>query len=112
MYAPLDHLTADAPAELWMPIGVGKPKVFQGKIAALFPGKPYPVLFEVQDPLFPGARFGCSGSVIVQDGRIAAVVAGSNENPATLLYCTSAEQMVVDLYRMVHDFAITKGTSE
>lgn len=103
--APLDRLKADAPAELWMPIGVGEPRVFRGKIAALFSDKPHPVLFEVQDDLFPGAQFGCSGSVIVQEGRIAAVVAGANENPATLLYCTSAEQMAVDLCRMIFEFA-------
>ena len=102
--APLNRLKADAPAELWMPIGVGEPRVFRGKIAAIFPSKPHPVLFEVQDDLFPGAQFGCSGSVIVQDGRIAAVVAGANENPATLLCCTSAEQMAVDLYRMIFEF--------
>ena len=102
--APLDSLKADAPAELWMPIGVGEPRVFRGKIAALFPDKLHPVLFEVQDDLFPGAQFGCSGSVIVQDGRMVAVVAGANENPATLLYCTSAEQMAVDLYHMIFEF--------
>ena len=110
--APLDSLKTDAPAELWMPISVGKLRVFRGKIAALFPDDPYPILFEVQDPLFPGAQFGCSGSVIVQDGRIAAVVAGANENPAALLYCTLVEQMVADLYCMVHDFSITKGIPE
>jgi len=104
--APLESLTVDASAELWMPIGVGKPRVFSGKIAALFPGKPHPVLFEVQDDLFSGAQFGCSGSVIVQNGRIAAVVAGANENPASLLYCTSAEQMAIDLGNMIHGFAI------
>lgn len=106
--APLDSLKADAPAELWMPIGVGEPRIFRGKVAALFPDKPHPVLFEVQDDQFPGARFGCSGSVIVQDGRIAAVVAGGNENPATLLYCTSAEQMVYDLHRMMYELAVTE----
>lgn len=106
--APLDSLITDTPAELWMPVGSGEPFVFKGKIAALFPDKPYPVLFEVHDSVFPGAQFGCSGSVIIQNGKIAAVVSGANENPATLLYCTAAEQMAVDLERMIYEFAVAE----
>lgn len=106
--APLDSLVAAAPAELWIPVGSGEPFVFKGKIAALFPDKPHPVLFKVGDPVFPGAQFGCSGSVIVQNGKIAAIVAIANENPTTLLYCTSAEQMAVDLERMIYEFAVAE----
>lgn len=80
-------------AELVIPID-GKVERFNGRIVALFEGKPHPVLFEVCDESFPGAGFGSSGSVIMQNGKIAAVVAGANEYPSKLLYCTSAEQMV------------------
>lgn len=103
--APLEELKADEPAELWMQTDSDVKTVFHGKIAALFSDKPFPVLFEAMDESFPGATFGCSGSVIVQDGRLAAVVAGGNENPANLLYCTSAEQMIRDLDCMLQDIA-------
>lgn len=102
--APLDSLRAGAPAELWMPPeGSVKPRVYRGKIAALFPDKPFPVLFEADDPKFPGASWGSSGSVVVQDKKIAAVVAGANETPGSLLYCTAAETMAEAMWKMVVD---------
>lgn len=110
--APLVKLKVGTPAELWMPIGAGAPNVFRGKIAALFPDKPYPILFATQDSLFPGAQFGSSGSVIIQNGKIVAVVAGANKNPAHLLYCTSAEQMAIDLWHMVYELSVTETLIE
>lgn len=102
------ELSIGAPAELWMSVGAGEPQVFKGRIVALFPGKPHPVLFEVTDNRFPGASFGSSGSVVVQSGKIAAVVAGANKNPARLLYCTAAEQMLIDLKDMIRKLAASE----
>lgn len=106
--AALSELSIGAPGELWMSVGAGEPQVFKGMIVALFPGKPHPVLFEVTDNCFPGASFGSSGSVVVQNGKIAAVVAGANKNPARLLYCTAAEQMLIDLKDMIHKLAASE----
>lgn len=106
--APMQDIIAGKPAELWMPLGTGEPRVFRGVVAALFPDKPHPVLFEVTDSLFPGATFGCSGSVIVQDEKIVAVVAGANSNPAKLLYCTAAEQMLIDMKDMIHKLSASE----
>ena len=83
-------------AEMIMPF-FGKAHRFNGNIVALFKGKPHPVIFEADRGEFPGASFGSSGGVITQNGKLIAIVAGANENPANLLYCTSAEQMVNDL---------------
>lgn len=101
--AQLNSLKENTPAELWLSTDSGKPKAFRGEIVALFPDKPFPVLFEVRDKRFPGATTGSSGAAIVQNGRLVAAVAGANENPATLLYCTAAEQMLVDLYGLLDD---------
>lgn len=106
--AALSKLSIGAPGELWMSVGAGEPQVFKGMIVDLFPGKPHPVLFEVTDNCFPGASFGSSGSVVVQNGKIAAVVAGANKNPARLLYCTAAEQMLIDLKDMIHKLAASE----
>lgn len=106
--ASMQDIIVGKPAELWMPIGTGEPRMFRGVVAALFPDKPHPVLFEVMDSLFPGATFGCSGSVIVQDGKIVAVVAGANSNPAKLLYCTAAGQMLMDMKDMIHKLAASE----
>ncbi len=103
--AELRDLKIGEPAELYLSDENGKLSVIQGRIVALFPDKPHPVLFEVDDSRFSGATEGCSGSVIIQGGRLAAVVAGANENPAVLLYCTSAEQMLSDLKEMIYDIA-------
>lgn len=99
----LSDIEASAPAELWMTDVSGTLRVYSGVIVVLFPDKQYPVLFEVTDDQFPGASFGSSGSVVVQAGRIAAVVAGANTYPARLLYCTSAEQMMMDLKAMIQE---------
>ena len=103
--AALHDLKIGEPAELYLPDENGKLRVIQGRIVALFPDKPHPVLFEVDDLRFSGVTEGCSGSVIIQGGRLAAVVAGANEDPAVLLYCTSAEQMVNDLKTMIYEIA-------
>lgn len=103
--ASLNELKVDSAAELWMPIGTGELKVLEGKIAALFPDKPYPVLFKCLNKVFLGAGFGSSGSVIVQGGKLAAVVAGANEVPSDLLYCTSAERMMHDLGQMLSELS-------
>ena len=110
--AALQDLEADTAAELWMPIESGELHVFKGTIVALFPDKPHPVLFLVQDESFPGASFGSSGSVIVQGGKLVAILAGANDDPATLLYCTSAEQMAEDLGRMMLELATTEEGTE
>lgn len=109
--ASMQDIIVGKSAELWMPIGTSEPRVFRGVVAALFPDKLHPVLFEIIDSLFPGATFGCSGSVIVQDGKIVAVVAGANSNPAKLLYCTAAERMVDDLTQMIHELSISEDTT-
>lgn len=103
--ASLDSIRINSEAELWMPLKRNFPQRFLGKIVAIFPDKPFPVLFKVEDDNFPGATFGCSGSVILQDGNFVAVMAGANENPASLLYCTSAEQMIKDLEKMLRGIA-------
>ena len=103
--ASLDSININSEAELWMPVKNSSPQSFRGKIVAVFPDKPYPVLFNVEDDNFPGATFGCSGSVILQNEKLVAVMAGANDNPAILLYCTSAEQMITDLEKMLWDIA-------
>lgn len=103
--ASLDSIKINSEAELWMPVKKNSPQRFLGKIVAIFPDKPFPVLFKVEDNNFPGATFGCSGCVILQDGSLVAVMAGANENPANLLYCTSAEQMIKDLEKMLRGIA-------
>ena len=84
----------EGPATMLFPVGSDRREA-PGEIVALFPGKPYPVLFL----LGKGQRSvtgGVSGCVILQDGKLAAVVAGGETDPGKLLYCTAAEDMLLD----------------
>ena len=99
------ELCVGSPAELWFFPTPKHPIVYEGEIVAVFPEKPHEVLFQVKDKTFSGASFGFSGSIVVQQNKLVAVVAGANEYPATLLYCTSARQMEIDLLNMIYDLS-------
>ena len=58
------------------------------------------IIFEADEPNLIGIHKGIYGSVIVQDGKIAAVVRHVNGKH---LECVSAELVAVDLFRMMYE---------
>lgn len=88
-------------AEVWMPFLASDPIRYTVKIIALPKESAMDsILFEADEPNIIGIHKGIDGSVIVQDGKIAAVVRRAKGKH---LECVSAELVAVDLFRMMYE---------
>lgn len=68
-------------------------KEYEGKLS--FRKEGFPLLFYVENENFKGANEGSSGSIILQDGKITAIVcAGDKQKDAHKLYAITAYEMV------------------
>lgn len=97
---PIKDICLDS-AEVWMPFLASDPIRYTGKIVEL-PKESVmdSIIFEVDEPNIIGIHKGIEGSVIVQDGKIAAVVRSMNGKH---LECVSAELVAADLFRTMYE---------
>ena len=97
---PIKDLCLDS-AEVWMPFLASDPIRYTGKIVGLPKENVMDsIIFEVDEPNIIGIHRGIEGSVIVQDGKVAAIVRCVNGKQ---LKCVSAELVAVDLFRMMYE---------
>lgn len=97
---PIKDLCLDS-AEVWMPFLESDPIRYTGKIVGLPKESAMDsIIFEVDEPNIIGIHRGIEGSVIVQDGKVAAIVRRVNGKQ---LECVSAELVAVDLFRMMYE---------
>lgn len=97
---PIKDIHLDS-AEVWMPFLASDPIRYTGKIVELPKESAMgSIIFEADEANIIGIHKGIEGSVIVQDGKIAAVVRGVNGKH---LECVSAELVAVDLFRMMYE---------
>ena len=97
---PIKDIRLDS-AEVWMPFLSSDPIRYTGKIIALPKESAMDsILFKADEPNIIGIHKGIEGSVIVQDGKIAAVV---RRVSGKHLECVFAELVAVDLFRMMYE---------
>lgn len=99
------------PAELWIADKSGTVHKYEGTLSVEDISSVRPFIFaaESSSPL----PFSClDGSVVVQDGKIAAVIAGAYAGGNQKFVCVAAEYMLVDLTRMMYEIKIASLDSQ
>lgn len=87
-------------AEVWMPFLASEPIRYSGKIVTLARKPTDAIVFEANERNLIGIHRGIQGSVIIQNGKIAAIVRSVNGNK---LECVSAQLVAVDLFRTIYE---------
>ena len=96
---PTQDIQLDS-AEVWMPLLASEPIRYSGKIVVLPKNTMDSIVFEADEANIIGIHRGIQGSVIIQNGKIVAIVRSVSGNR---LECVSAQLVAVDLFRTIYE---------